>query len=57
MINKPHKLMTDAEKQKTPLANEVAPEHALSKLVVAAMRASYRFGLKTSKIDSAKKPE
>lgn len=57
MINKPNKLMTDAEKQKTPLANEAAPGNVFSKLVVAAMRASNKFGLKTFKIDSAKKPE
>lgn len=49
--------MTDAEKQKTPLANEAAPGNVFSKLVVAAMRASNKFGLKTFKIDSAKKPE
>lgn len=57
MINKPNKLMTEAQKQKTPLANEVAPENAFSKLVVAAMRASNKFGLKTFKIDSVKKPK
>lgn len=49
--------MTDAEKQKTPLANEVAPQNAFSKLVAAAIRASNKFGLKTFKIDSIKKPE
>lgn len=57
MINKPNRLMTDAEKQKAPLANEVAPQNAFSKLVAAAIRASNKFGLKTFKIDSIKKPE
>ena len=50
--------MTDAEKQKTPLANEVALENVFSELVAAAIRASNRFGLKTFKLNlkNDKKP-
>lgn len=56
--SKPQRFQTDAEKQRVPLANEVTPENAFSKLVAAAIRASNKFGLKKFNVDSQndKKP-
>jgi len=46
--------MTEREKQKTPLPNEVTPENAFTKLNIAAMLAADEYKLEALKLNKKK---
>jgi len=48
---KPYLPMSDIEKQKIPLPNEVTPEDAFTKLAFVALQVADQHKLKTLKLD------
>lgn len=52
---KNNKGMTEMEKQKAPLENEVTPENAFTKMIISAARVANKFGLKNFKPEQADK--